>query len=151
MPNPDEIVDDENKDDDLELELPKGRKFVYPDGDYEFVCCNVARDVSGNGNPELICDFRGPDELNNQLFKVWLVLTKDAAWKLTEYATALGIAKEGEQLKVSTFRKMAIGRRLIGTLKVEKYNGNERSVIKTVKAHAEGPGETRPEADKAPF
>lgn len=151
MPNPDDVVDDEMKDDDLEVELPKGKKFVYPDGDYEFVCCNAARDVSSNGNPEIICDFRGPDELNNQLFKVWLVLTPDAAWKLTEYAEALGIAKTGEKLKVSEFRRLAIGRRLIGTLKVEKYKGNERSVIKTVKPHPEGPGETRAAEGNPPF
>lgn len=146
--NPD---DNMNEDDDLEIELPAAKKFVHPDGDYAFVVVDCQRDVSSKGNPELIWDFRGPDELNNALFKSWTVLTPEAAWKVTEIATALNLAKEGEKIKISELRKNAIGRRFIGKLKKETYNGNERSVIKEFKPHPDGAGETRPADDSAPF
>lgn len=141
MTDPTTILDD----DDNELELPASNKdrFVHPDGDYEFVCVDVVKSISGNGNPQLEWNFRGPEELNNSLFKTWTSLLPTALWKLTEYTEALEIGSAGSKIKLGDLKDKARGRKVIGSLVTENRNGQKRSVIKTVKKHPDGAGEGR--------
>lgn len=146
------------EDDDLDFgAIPDNKdRFIHPDGDYEFVCLGFERDISGNGNKQLIWDFRGPEELRNLTFKVWTVLTPNALWKLQEVTSAMGITpesnpecfkvEEGEdgkvkkKLQIEPLKAVVKGRRIMGQLRVESNNGKRRSVIKKCSAHPDGAG-----------
>lgn len=148
MANDPTMVED---DDEIELVASNKDRFLHPDGDYEFVCVDVVRSISGNGNPQLEWNFRGPEELSNSLFKTWTSLLPTAAWKLTEYTEALDVGKAGEKIKLSEIKDKSRGRRVIGSLVTETRNGQKRSVIKTVKRHPDGPGEGRSALGDVPF
>jgi hypothetical protein len=104
-------------------------KFLVPDGDYELKVTDVTKDVSKSGNPMWVWDLvivSGPEA--GKEFKTWTAITAGALWKLVQVLAAIGL-HDGKSKKVRFSRDEAIGKRCIGVLKQEEYNGRMSSKI----------------------
>lgn len=141
------------KDGTFEFQLPEnlgsGRGRI-PKGKYVGKCVGIESDTSQNsGNPMWVWDFvitAGPQAGRN--FRLWTVLTEDAAWKIVETLAGLGIKlKAGDRIKIN--RKQVIG---VGcTLHVKDDAGQDKdayddegnpmySKLDKISAHPKGAG-----------
>lgn len=131
---------------DFSFQLPEnigsGRGRI-PKGKYVGRCTGITNDISkSSGNPMWTWVFVitvGPQAGRD--FKLWTVLTDDAAWKIVETLKALGLEVEpGDEIKMS--RKDVIG---VGcTMHVKDDNGQdgdgEFSKLDKISAHPKGAG-----------
>lgn len=133
-------------DGDFEFQLPdsigSGRGRI-PKGKYVGRCVDVIPDTSKtSGNPMWTWTFvitKGPQAGRD--FKLWTVLTDDAAWKIVETLKALGQEVEaGDKIKLN--KKAVIG---VGvTMHIKDDNGQdgdgEFSKLDKISAHPNGAG-----------
>jgi hypothetical protein len=139
---------DSGDDEEIDFSQTAVRKFIFPDGDYTCVLVDIVKDVSSNGNPMWVWSWRGEEDTHNGLFKQWTVLSEGGLWRVLANCLALDVCKEGEKVSLNQVKAKGIGKRALMSLKKENRDGKDRSNIKEIKRHPDGPGEAR---EKLPF
>lgn len=135
----------QKKGDDFEFQLPDemstgGRGRIPAKKDYPGRLTDIVADTSKAGNPMWVWTFvitKG-DHAGRD-FKMWTVLTDDAAWKIVETMKALGVEYEAGE-KISINKKQLIGTGCLLSIVDDEFDGNETSSLKRIFPDPRGAG-----------
>lgn len=130
----------------FEFQLPdtmgQGRGRI-PKGKYIGRCTSIVSDTSkSSGNPMWVWEFvitKGPHAGRD--FKLWTVLTDDAAWKVAETMTALGVdAQPGEKIRINKKDVIGVGCTMHIKDDAGRDGDGEFSKLDKISAHPNGAG-----------
>lgn len=111
-------------------------------GKYIGRCTSIISDTSKAGNPMWTWEFvitKGPHAGRD--FKLWTVLTDDAAWKIAETLNALGIkVKAGDKIKIRKQDVIGVGCTMHIKDDAGQDGDGEFSKLDKISAHPQGAG-----------
>lgn len=110
---------------------------TIPEGAYEAVLIDISKDVSKNGNKMWTWTFAIINgQYSGKEFKSWTALTPSALWKLAETLLAFDF-KPDRMVKFD--KENVVGRKVVINVINETYQGTDRTSIKKITRHPDGP------------